>query len=415
MAIQDALTPSLLEATVIIESKSIIHDIFPDNYPSEFYFSTLIRKYDIVYKKRILNKIKPLINKEIQRVIQASPKIKSIEIPEQNNRVTLIIAGGPGSGKSTSEDILKNIAKKRDISWTNIVKISTDMYNPLLLNPEEVRLEEYAPGVKDESSLVNRKIQREVGKMIETSAGPHIYYDQVFIDPKQLRLALLNNGSVEIVVVSTETETAVERSYDRGPKIGRLEATQAILKGHRGVVVEMIRDMPRFGGKKITLTIVDNNVPQGCLPEVIAEIYFYTKVMTIFNDQKLLKFFKKTKINTQASSPNESYLKITNNLFFECMAPFWRLNFINLSPLSLPFHDEYEMSPAGDAFEAPPSEEDFIVSSVNAAICEGGRISSENFTFGESSFLNFYGHFGCVPRKQLDFLVKNHIITASHP
>ena len=113
-------------------------------------------------------------------------------------------------------------------------------------------------------------------------------------------------------MISTDVETAGNRSLIRGERSGRFEATATILNTHKAVASQFNDRLKHFTAgvekPKIQVYLYDNNVAIGESPTLCAEYNLEGMKMVIHDESKTLDFFKKTAINGTAKSIEEAYV-----------------------------------------------------------------------------------------------------------
>ncbi len=266
-----------------------------------------LKNIDMLYYENVCQEFRDMVEKGIRQLVYSKPEIKFVEIPAQKERLTFIQSGGIASGKSSLMPILKESVKQYKIDWKNIIKISADSYNFLLLAPNLFTTKRYSQMVLYESCFVKRLIQNRLLEMVKNAKAPHVLFDQVNIIPQQLFFSLLGDGQVEIFVISTEVCDAISRAYSRGKEMGRYVSPAVILKSHKSVVDNMIKNLALFDGEKISVTLMDNNVEKYAPPDLVMLMNMHNRTFHIFNENKLYHFFKKTLINTNATTEEEVY------------------------------------------------------------------------------------------------------------
>lgn len=266
--------------------------------------------------------MRSIVHDGLNRLVSLVPELNFItEIPAPEDKETFSVHAGIGSGKSSTLPRVKRVAQNKGIDWQDIIKINTDLSKPLLINKSDPASNSTLSTqlTKAEASIINKKTHRRVEEMVEEKRSPHVLLDQVYLSEERIDVALKNGGQARVTVVSTDVCDAVQRSYQRGVETGRMEHTKEILMSHKNMVNELIRDLSKFRNKPIIVEIVDNNVPKGESPILIARIDLQRQNAFVFDEEKLNSFIKKTIINTKATSEldiysNQSVITIENYL-----------------------------------------------------------------------------------------------------
>jgi hypothetical protein len=251
-----------------------------------------------------------IIRDKVQRAIQYNINqeiLTSIAPPEPCSRVSFMALGGQASGKGRAVTILHQRAATKNIAWKDLVKINTDSYKPLLLDSTTIHPKWYSQLVQEEASLIHSRIQDRLFSLVNSSAAPHIFVDQVFLGADKLDLATREEGDSICVVISTDVETAIERSYMRGEDTGRYEDTEGLLRGHKLMTQQIPDTLAKFPGKDISLHLIDNNMPVTDPVISIMGIEVKEQRIIIYDIAKLHRFIKKTIINIDTEMPSEIY------------------------------------------------------------------------------------------------------------
>lgn len=267
------------------------------------------------------NKMRQLLDNEMQKHILAKV-YEPLTIPKPTERRSFMLAGGPASGKGSSVALLMAEAKEHNIPWPNILKINTDFYKMLLLEPGSCTPEHFSQYCQDEAIIVKNLILSRYEEMVNLNQAPHYFGDQVVVGRDRINLALRNSGTASMIIVSTDVADAVERSYARGLLLGRrgrYESTQIVLMMHRRMTEEIPTELREFLGRAVHVRIVDNNVPKGNPPILIMEINLETRQAIIHDPDKVNRFLTKVRIDDKAKGAEGLYKGVapTINEFFK--------------------------------------------------------------------------------------------------
>lgn len=264
---------------------------------------------DEIYNQTVKFKIDNFINEVVDTAIKNSKEL-AITLPQPNERLTVMIAGGQASGKSGALKIAEASLKDINKNLINFVKINTDSYKPLLLEPGTVNSLIYSQLTQPEASLIHGQIQEQIQALVDQNKAPDVYIDQVYLGKDKLNMSLDGKG-VAAIVVSTKVEDAIERSFKRGFQLknnqGRFEHTNGVLGGHKGVATAFIEDIFEYVGKNIEILILDNNVDFGKPLIKVMEINLKNYEAIIYDVERLKAFLKKTTINPEASNKGSVY------------------------------------------------------------------------------------------------------------
>ncbi|MGV3739947.1 MAG: hypothetical protein ACO1N3_01475 [Gammaproteobacteria bacterium] len=266
------------------------------------------RATDILFTEMIEPEIRTLVQSQINTF--SATKFPRLVAPDHNKRHTFMINGGPASGKGSSVERLKINAEEQGISWDNVVKVNTDSYKSLLLEPGTVKPELYSQLAQEEAATVHQKIQQRLISMAKNRQAPHVFFDQVFPGIDKIDYGLLEGGCVRGIVVSTDVEDAISRSYARGLEdgvAGRYESSESILRLHKLSTEQLPVNLSKFVGEDVQFSLVDNNVPKDSQAEEFMVMDLQTGKIEISDPVKAERFIKKTSININAKSEQELY------------------------------------------------------------------------------------------------------------
>lgn len=292
------------------KTERIQKDYQPGNYISGFTKQdALVSLYvDESYKQNIYPKIETYVSDFYKNYFKKYPQ-KKISINPKKQPQTIMLAGGPASGKSTYTRVLKAKLQHNGISWKDIVKINTDDYKELLYLEQNIFSSQL---VQPEAQMLSHyRLKELVGNLQKAKKIQYLFWDQVLIDPRRIEWGLLNNGAVNIYIISSDTVKALTRSLKRGHDSGRFEPTEMILDFHKQVASELPGVITKFAGKKLYLTLLDNN-GQKYNTKKVFEVYNPNKYAIIFDRHKFQDFITKMRINNKAKSEEELLFKIAN-------------------------------------------------------------------------------------------------------
>ena len=191
------------------------------------------------------------------------------QIPEQTaqNRRMYMVNGGQASGKGATEEVIKAKALSNGVEWKNMVKINTDSFKKMLLDPKDLADKYalfYGGLTHDEASMIKESIMNEYNARLAKNTAPHLYIDQVWPEEKLFRLGGTQPNGIDVTVVQLPVETSLRLGYTRGQKIGRYEPKATIINGHRGVAIQLIDNLEKAVGPQcnnIQLHFVANTSP----------------------------------------------------------------------------------------------------------------------------------------------------------
>lgn len=264
---------------------------------------------DQLYTERASQAAKEVVGTTIETII-AAKEYDAISLPDPEERITAIVAGGQASGKGTSVGFLEKRMNDAQINKADVVKINTDSYKSFLLNPDEkgAKLKLFSQLTQDEASLIHMKVQQRMQQKAKQGIAPHLLVDQVFLGKDKIDLGLIGGGSVYVIVVSTDVESAMQRSYERGKIEKRFEDNRGILLYHKLMTAQVPQRLVEAAGKDVTVFIFDNNVPRGEMPIPILEFQGLQSAVTIYDLEKLDTFAQKVAINPNAKPGEPVYI-----------------------------------------------------------------------------------------------------------
>ncbi|WP_242602326.1 hypothetical protein [Legionella parisiensis] len=139
---------------------------------------------------------------------------------------------------------------------------------------------------------------------------PGFLHDQTKLKPDELREANQRYGEVDIVAISTDVTSAVERAHGRGKTTQRYEHTEGLLGSHQAVPGEMMKSLNQeeLVGSNVSVAMFDNNSPERELT-MFATINMQTKEINIYNEEMMQNWIKKENINPKAKPGESLYLE----------------------------------------------------------------------------------------------------------
>jgi Zeta toxin len=255
------------------------------------------------YESKVMGVVQGMARDRVREIQVQFPALR-IRPPSMYSRETLMVAGGQASGKGSSVGLL---SQKMGEEWGHTVRINTDSYKPLVLNPANYPPEIYSQLAQQEASLIHGKIQSRLNGLQAQYMCPHVLVDQVFLGSDKLDLAIKSGGKSEIIAVSTKVEDAITRSFSRGVATGRYEDTKGILNCHKRSTAQMISTLANYDGQDVNFTLVDNNVPKGDAPIRTLSVDLKNKTVVIHNAGRLREYLKKMNINIDATGEDDLY------------------------------------------------------------------------------------------------------------
>ncbi|ARM34659.1 hypothetical protein B0B39_14515 [Legionella longbeachae] len=272
---------------------------------------------DMVYneemKKCIQSNITPEITKIINKVVAeetlfpihdakgtiiGEAPLQKLSLHEGAERLTLMLAGAPASGKGTIlAKVLYEAKITNGIDERDMVKINTDTHRILVCQGRQEQLgtnnELHVSLNNDEASYITLMGYEKMRQKISQNSAPHMLIDGVAPANDRIQLGTQNNGKLEISIVTVDPESSVKRAQQRGETTGRYVQTSYLINSHRNVTLstyEMLSNQELIGNKNIQVSIYDTNVPHGSTPLYVAWIDIKDKKAEIYDSVKLAEF-----------------------------------------------------------------------------------------------------------------------------
>lgn len=290
--------------------------------------AALALQVDIKYNEYINPRIINLVNNYYEKLFKDNPN-SQIKVDSNKKPRTVIIAGGPASGKTTYSRLMQFKLLHEGIEWQDVVKINVDYYKNLLalnnikqnINPNINPNILFSQLVQLEAQMIsNYRLKARVVELLKQRQIQFVLWDQVLVDPAKIEWGLLNNGTVSIHVISTDITNAIQRSYQRGKLTGRYEATEQVLNLHKRVTQELPEIINRFSGKNVYINILDNNNQKESLSKIF-EVYNAQKYAVIYDSSKLISFISKLNMNSKIQSTKvEQDVNINIKEYFSILA-----------------------------------------------------------------------------------------------
>lgn len=292
-----------------------------DYLPGEFINSYTVQdamhalSVDRKYRNYADFKINQFITEFLNGYLKTNPK-HAIELNENSKPYTVMLAGGPASGKSTYGYAVKHKFEQNNIDWRNVVKINSDSYKKLLVDFDPIKYDVYySQLVQPETQMIsNYRLKQRIGEYIAKKKIQYVFWDQVLIDPVRVSWGLKHDGRVDIFLVNADVKTAINRAYHRGQHTGRYESTKLILELHKQVVKQLPKVITSFAGKKMNLTLLDNsrfsnpgNQPNDESITKVVKIDNMHQSVYLYDTEKLQNFINKLNINSNTNNMNELY------------------------------------------------------------------------------------------------------------
>jgi len=231
-------------------------------------------------------------------------KYEPLSQHQNNERVAIVVAGGPASGKTQATEMaLHSLEDSRDV-----MAFSTDQLRTLV-SPGETG----GPAFTDlEANLVFRQIIGKMDRAMKGDVAPTILSEGTSLNPGAINHLLTGGAQVHASLISIPAEVALERAgkraaSDKAADQGRSYSDEYLLGLHKQDGIALPNIASQLQGKNVQLSIFDNNVERGQSPELIGRMNLQTMEMEIYNVQKLAELEQKGKIDPTQSKDQGMY------------------------------------------------------------------------------------------------------------
>lgn len=268
-------------------------------------------------------------------------------LPPQSQPVVVNIKGASASGKSTMRPLQQKQIERLGLNWHDFALISPDIWRKYLLDYESLGpAYKYAGTLAgDEIPIIDQKLDRYISKKAEQGRVSHLLIDRFRFDSfapgkdseEGSNLLTRFGNTIYLVFMVTPPEATVERAWTRGLQVGRYKAVDDLLDHN----IEAFKGIPHLfftwalrKDKEVYYEFLDNSVAKGQKPRTIA--FGLNDEMYILDFKCLFDIMRYTRININASNPNEVYPPeddrnaITNTSFLlKCVQQIQKINFVD--------------------------------------------------------------------------------------
>jgi len=274
---------------------------------SEEFINAMAAKYatDLLYNEspEIFKLVEDAVARGMQQAAKEG-KYETLSKHQNNERVALVVAGGPASGKTQATEMaLHSLADSRDV-----MAFSTDQLRTLV-SPGETG----GPAFTDlEANLVFRQIIGKMDRAMKADIAPTILSEGTSLNPGAINHLLTGGAEVHASLISIPAGVALERAgkraaSDKAADQGRSYSDEYLLGLHKQDGTALPNITSQLQGKNVQLSIFDNNVARGQSPELIGRMNLQTMEMEIYNVQKLAELEQKGKIDPTQSKDQGMY------------------------------------------------------------------------------------------------------------
>ena len=205
--------------------------------------------------QRASETMRVIIEKGMIDFIDCFPVYKKINLNDPSETMIFALAGGPASGKTSFLIHLKETIEAQGKNWKNYIKINTDIYRHILLEPDSIPTIFYEQMVLFEASYVKLLTKNRLIEMQKNNRSRHIVFDQIDILAEDMDCLAGNDVRSELFILTTQVKNAIDRSLSRGEKTGRYVSMKKILQSYKNTVDSFFKNLSLLYGKKIRLDI----------------------------------------------------------------------------------------------------------------------------------------------------------------
>ncbi|WP_031565971.1 hypothetical protein [Legionella wadsworthii] len=264
----------------------------------------------LIYTQRAHSIIEPVVAETINELCEQNA-LQVLEYVKKDQSVAVFTTGGVASGKGSCLKLVSSVIEQYEpqaVAWNQLVHHNADRLKPFLQKPEVHPLK-YSQFTYEEALLVKERVMEVIAKKSKAMGGgkfPSFLHDQTKLKPDELREANQRYGEVDIVAISTDVTSAVERAHGRGLATQRYEHTEGLLGSHQAVPGEMMKSLNQeeLIGSNVSVAMFDNNSPTRELT-MFATVNMQTREIIIYNEEMMTNWIKKENINPKAK-PGES-------------------------------------------------------------------------------------------------------------
>lgn len=272
------------------------------------------RAMALIYTQRAQEIIEPVVAGTINELCEQDT-LARLEYVEKERSVAIFTTGGVASGKGSCLKLVSKVIGQYEpepVAWNQLVHHNADRLKPFLQKPEVDPLK-YSQFTYEEALLVKERVMQVIAKKSHTLEGeryPSFLHDQTKLKPDELREANQRYGEINIVAISTDVSSAVERAHGRGQATQRYEHTEGLLGSHQAVPGEMMKSLNQkeLIGSNVSVAMFDNNSPTRELT-MFATINMKTKTIDIYDEEMMENWIKKENINPKAKPEESLYLE----------------------------------------------------------------------------------------------------------
>lgn len=268
-------------------------------------------------------------------------------LPAQKEPVLINVKGSSAAGKSTMRPLQHQHTEKLGLDWQDFALISPDIWRKYLLDYDSLGpATRYAGTLAgNEVPILDQKFDRYINYKSQHGGLSHMLIDRFRFNTfahglgaeKGSNLLTRFGHTVYLLFLVTPPEATVERAWKRGLQVGRFKAVDDLLDHN----IEAFKGIPDLfftwalhKEKKVFYEFLDNSVDYGDKPRTIA--FGINSELFVLDIKCMLDIVRYTKINIDASSPDEVYpegdeFSAEANTYFlaQCAKKLSRVSFVD--------------------------------------------------------------------------------------
>jgi len=232
--------------------------------------ATTLLKDDL--KTKLIPAVKEKIDEMVEtRVYEALPLVGAEDAQtiydleeEKKNRLSILMAGGYGAGKSiTAEAIAQALKSDLGLSIEDMARLSIDYSRWVYMNEpfmNHAKPEHYGTLTHEEAALTYYLSRSIVSRRaIDKKPVPHVFHEAGHIDSGWIRAALENEGNYLINISTRDVGNAVEGTIARGvDNKDRIPPSKLVLKSHKSVSEQFPKIIKDNGSTNMIISITNN-------------------------------------------------------------------------------------------------------------------------------------------------------------
>jgi len=272
--------------------------------------AAVVLSRDELYTNMASDMISKMARTEVENAIKAG-QMEALSIPDTSDRIGFMMFGGPGAGKSTSKAVFDDMLGDIGLTTEDAVVVNTDSYR-YLLSDKNVGNMDFSTITYLESAAIRDKVFNRLCALNEEGRCPHCLFDQVYPSMRAINFSTDKEGKARMEGVARYVVTALWAAKKRGDETNRYVDTVNLLELHQDACKELPKILVQSMGKKLVLTIGDNNKfstdkNNPVISETIFKANMLNNTVDIVDVEKFYKYILNVAINPQAKDKSEIY------------------------------------------------------------------------------------------------------------